>query len=443
MAHEPDELVARRGLLGQQLAAYRSAAGLTQGQLAQAVNLDRTTISHIEKGRTRADKRFWRIADERCKASGDLLAGFAALEVAKQNYDLQNRETELSEARAKAERLAEVISPSLIVPTLPEVATPWETTDVIRRLYRSDVGSETLEQLHMVTEDLCCEYAWRDGDELKADANHWLQYISGLLTGSCTLKEHRELLVISGWLVLLIGCIEYDLGRKRQAGLSRAAAFRIGQETGHGEIMAWSFEMSAWFALTQGDLAAVADFSEAGSKAAPNTSVVVQLAAQSAKAAARMGQPEAVRRILDNGYRLLGQHEHPSRPENHFIIDPQKWDFYAMDCYRIVGEDARAAEHAHEVLRISRRPDGTDKSPMRATEARLTLAMTAMRQGDLDSAADWTRQALSASRKSADQLVMVAAEVQQETKRLFPKDPATHAITEPIAQALAELRWTN
>jgi hypothetical protein len=239
---------------------------------------------------------------------------------------------------------------------------------------------------------------------------------------------------------LLAGCVDYDIGNCRQAEQERSAAFRIGQETGHGEIIAWSFEMSAWFALTQGQLDKVEGFTEAGTKAAPHSSVAVQLAAQAAKAAARIGRRSEVSRILDDGYWLLGAHERPSRPENHFVIDPQKWDFYAMDCYRLAGEDRRAADHAREVLRTSRRPDGTDKSPMRATEAQLTLAIVSARQGDLDVAANWTQAALNAPRKSIDQLVMITDELNQELRRLFPHDPAARATTEPVDQARAELK---
>ncbi|SER79789.1 hypothetical protein SAMN04487818_105264 [Actinokineospora terrae] len=316
--------------------------------------------------------------------------------------------------------------------------TPWD--ELVRGLNRSDVGPRTVEQLQIFTEELCCEYAWRDAGELKAEARRCLQGISTLLSGSCTLVEHRELLVTAGWLMLLTGCIEYDMGNYRQAELDRSAAFRVGEETGHGEIIAWAFEMSAWFALTQGRLNAVGPACEAGTAAAPNSSVAVQLSAQAAKAAARMGQRDSVTKILDQGYRLLGQHERPTRPDNHFVIDPTKWDFYAMDCYRIVGEDRRAAEHAQEVLRISRRPDGSDRSPMRATEARLTLAVVALRQGDVAEAAEWTTTALAAERKSFDSLAMVADELRAEAERLFPNDPVAKAVTEPIKQAYALMR---
>lgn len=105
MAREPDELVEMRRVLGAQLAAYRQAAELSQGQLAIAAMVDRTTVAHIEKGRSRADERFWTIADEKCRAEDALLAGFRAWEAAKQEHEVRAREAQLAEARARAEAL--------------------------------------------------------------------------------------------------------------------------------------------------------------------------------------------------------------------------------------------------------------------------------------------------------------------------------------------------
>ncbi|MGQ0841535.1 helix-turn-helix domain-containing protein [Actinokineospora sp.] len=437
MAREATAITELRRSLGERLTVFRHAAGLTQTQLAKIAYCDRTTVAHIEKGRARAGERFWRSVDAACQADGALLAAFLELDAVKAEHERRTTETDLAQARSKAAALRGVRLPRAT--SNPTLSMSWEVHDVMRQLHRTDVGPETVEQLQAVVEEMCCDYAWRDAAELKADAHQYLHYLSRLLKGSCTLREHRELLVLAGWLILLIGCIDYDTGQHRQAELHRAAAFRLGQETGHGEIVAWSFEMSAWFALTQDRLESVAAYSNAGAKAAPNTSVVVQLAAQSAKAAARMGRRDEVAKILDDGYRLLSRHERPHRPENHFVIDPQKWDFYAMDCYRLVGEDQRAADHAREVLRISRRPDGTDRSPMRATEARLTLAVVALRQGDLDLTAEWTRAALSAPRKSVEQLIMVTSELEHELRRLFPNDSATRAIIEPIDQTRDEL----
>ena len=272
-------------------------------------------------------------------------------------------------------------------------------------------GQGVPDELHNAIEQLCCDYAWKDPHQLRAEANQ-------LLT-----RATREQ---AGWLHLLLGCVHYDLGQRSEAEANRRAAFHLGQEANHGEIVAWSFEMSAWFALTQGRLEEVAAHAEAGKRAAPNSSVAVQLCAQAAKAAARMGQTGDLKKILDEGYRLLGRHQNPERPENHFVVEPTKWHSYALDCFTVVGEDKKAEEHAREVLKTS------EKSPMRASEAHLALATVALRRGDIEGAAERVHTALAAPRKSLDHLGMLTAELVREVHERYPGDPAARLITEPI-----------
>jgi transcriptional regulator with XRE-family HTH domain len=76
MARESEVIVELRRALGERLAAFRQAANLTQGQLAQAAICDRTTVAHIEKGRSRADERFWQAADATCQADGGTAVRF-------------------------------------------------------------------------------------------------------------------------------------------------------------------------------------------------------------------------------------------------------------------------------------------------------------------------------------------------------------------------------
>lgn len=103
-----------RRVLGAQLAAFRQAAELTQDELASAAFCDRSTVAHIEKGRSRGDRRFWKVADERCGADGALLAAFHAWETAKQDHEVRTREAQLAEARAKAEQLRATTAPQLL-----------------------------------------------------------------------------------------------------------------------------------------------------------------------------------------------------------------------------------------------------------------------------------------------------------------------------------------
>lgn len=393
---------------GEALRRLRTEAGLTQGELARAANWSQSQVSRAEQGQFTPDDATVERLDQALNAAGQLITAHLGAKAPTQQLTVPSRD-------------------------------PLAFSDLMRKIHRTDVGRDTIDQLTVITEQLCCEYVTRPAEDLRVDAHHQLEYVQRLLEGPTRLTDHRELLVIAGWLSLLIGCVNFDLGLARHAETARNAAFQLGREAGHGEIIAWSYEMSAWFALTQGRYRSIPDYVDAGIAAAPHASVAVQLAAQAAKAHARMNNPSDVRRALDQGARLLTDHEHPSRPENHFVIDPTKWDFYAMDCYRLVGEDARATEQAREVLRLSERPDGTDRSPMRATEARLTMSIVAVRNGDLDGATEWARKAFSADRRSVNTLSMVTDELYDEVRQKFGTDPAISALNEVIATFYASV----
>ena len=56
------------------LAARRRAAGLTQPQLAEIIDMSVTTVGHAETGRLWQSRRFWEHADKAVDAGGELLA---------------------------------------------------------------------------------------------------------------------------------------------------------------------------------------------------------------------------------------------------------------------------------------------------------------------------------------------------------------------------------
>ena len=105
MAREPETIAGLRRVLGTQLATFRQAAELTQGQLGKVAICDRTTIVHIEKGRARADERFWRAVDDACDAGGALVAAYLELEAVKAEHEQREREQRLASVRAKAAKL--------------------------------------------------------------------------------------------------------------------------------------------------------------------------------------------------------------------------------------------------------------------------------------------------------------------------------------------------
>ena len=253
-----------------------------------------------------------------------------------------------------------------------------------------------------------------------------------------TLKQHREILVQAGWVALLIACVNYDTGDRQAAETMRQAALSLGQEAEHGNIEAWAHEVRAWMNLTGGDYHGVVASARTGTEVAPHSAVSVQLAAQEAKAWARLGDRRQTEVALDRGRRLLDALPYPENLAHHFVVDPTKFDFYAMDCYRHLAEDRMAENLANEVIQASTDFDGTERAPMRLAEAHITLGVVAARQGDLEQAIHYGERALNAPRKSLPSLLMVSRDLTKVLNDQYPKEPETQAYLDQL-HALSSL----
>lgn len=303
-------------------------------------------------------------------------------------------------------------------------ASGSDTLEIVSRLRASDVNAATLEALRITVDRLCSEYPHMASEALRSEGQQWLRRITHLLDGRLTLAEHHEILNLAGWLALLIGCLEHDMGMRGTADTTRKAALSLGMESGNMEIAAWAQEMAAWFALTQGDYRGVITASEVGGRMADGHGVAVQLAAQRAKAWARVGDRRQTEVALDQGRSLLESLPHPENLDHHFVVDPSKFDFYVMDCYRILREDKLAETYAYEVISAGTSYDGQERSPMRNAEARVTLGVIAARDGDLEQAVNFGEQALGGERKSLPSLLMCSRELGNALREADNKHPA-------------------
>jgi transcriptional regulator with XRE-family HTH domain len=383
-------------MFGEMLRRLRAERGITLGRFADLVHYNKGYLSRIENGQKAPSEELARRCDELLDARGELIAA-AHLDIA------ALRDTK-----------------------------PSATTELLRRIQVSDLTPGSLESIHATVFDLCCQYAYRDAHQLRTEAHDWLRAISRTLRQPIGLKQHRELLVAAGWLALLIGCVEYDLGMRAGAEATRVAAAELGTEAGANDIIGWTYEMSAWFALTQGQYRRVLLATQAGLAVAGQENVAVQLIGQEAKARGRMGDVVGVREALDLGRHVLTRVAKPPRNDHHFAVDPDKWEFYAMDAYRLAGDDDLAAEHAAEVLRKGAAPDGTERSPMRMAEARLTTAVIASRKGQMEEAISIGLAALHGPRKSLPSLLMVAGELDAELSRRWPDEDAVEQFREAV-----------
>lgn len=314
--------------------------------------------------------------------------------------------------------------------------TGMDTLDILSRLQRSDIDNATLDALRITVDRLCSEYAYTPSAQLVDEGRTWLRRVAELRNGRLTLTQHREILTLAGMLALLVGCVEYDMGDRRAAESTRQAALTLGTEAGNADITGWAYEMRAWFGLTTGDYKGVIAASQAGTELAGHHGVAVQLAAQEAKAWARIGDRRQTEVALERGRQLLEKMPYPGNLDNHFVVDPSKYDFYVMDCYRKLGEQRMSETLANEVIRASTDFDGTERAPMRIAEARITLGVVAARNGDLEGAIEQGKLALNGDRQSLPSLRMVS----QDLGSLLAKNYAAEADAQAYLDLLRGLR---
>jgi hypothetical protein len=311
-----------------------------------------------------------------------------------------------------------------------------ETLEIVSRLSTSDLSPSMLDALRITVDRLCSEYPHQTPAQLRIEGQAWLRRMTTALDGRLTLAQHREILALSGWLALLVGCVEADMGDAGAAEATRRAALSLGTEAEHGEIIGWGHEMAAWFALTAGNYRGVIAAAQAGQAAAGESGVSVQLAGQEAKAWARIGDRRQVELALERGRATLERQPYPENLDHHFVVDPAKFDFYAMDCYRRAGEDRLATTAAHEVIRVGTDADGQERTPMRNAEARITLGVAAARSGDVEQAVDYGMRALDGERQSLPSLLMCSRELAQVLKTRHSKA----AVAREYLDRLAALR---
>ncbi|NVI91384.1 XRE family transcriptional regulator [Actinomadura sp. BRA 177] len=319
--------------------------------------------------------------------------------------------------------------------------TGMNTAELIACLRTGPVGSDVLEGLRITVDRLCSEYAHLPAEQLLVEGRAWLGRVTALLDRAPP-AHRREVLSLAGWLAALVGCVEYDTADQAAAEATRRAALSLGQEAGDTEVMAWAYEMRAWFALTRGDFRGVIAAADAGCAVAPQSRAAVQLHAQKAKAWARMGDRQQVQLALDRGRMLLERMPYPDNLDNHFAVDPSKWDFYSMDCYRWLGdgrpsnapENKLAATYARDVLRLGTEASGVERSPMRNAEARLTLGLVAARVGDLDRAVHFGERALQGERRSLPSLLMVSRELGAALKEQYGTEPSAAEYLDHLRQ---------
>jgi hypothetical protein len=327
------------------LREYRVRADLDQVQVPERlaalagrdVGIDANTVSRHERGLVRPSPRYRRLYAELYEASED---------------ELWPRE--------------------LVVPE-PTNDDELEALELVRRVEASDLSRATLERLELDFDDMACAYSGTPPLVLLDRVRTHLRYVSRLVDARSTLAQKRRLLIVGGWLSLLSATLYTDLAKKTAARAARSTAFSLGAHAGQPEVQAWAFEIDAWSALVNRDYPAALAATEAGAELAPyGSSVAAQIAAQEARAAARVKDHPRTLAALGRANEALASLAVPERPEHHFTYDGRKLEWYTGTVLAWLGDDKCAEEISRGVIR---QYEKANHSPRRLITARLGLGL--------------------------------------------------------------------
>ena len=343
----------KRADFAEQLARRRAEAGLSLADLAVRAHVHRGYVGNVEHGKRWPTETVARALDAALDADGELSATWVA-----------------------ADRVPRVRNTSTD-------GCPTELLELAARAEASDVGLTTLDLLDLSVERMARAYTRQPPEELLRDVRTGARQIGSLLGGRATLSHRRRLLTAAGWIALFAATLHVDLGQRGAATAARNVAGSLGRETEHDEIGAWVCEVDAWAALVDQDWSRAAELATAGEAIAPlGSSAAAQMAMQSARAAARLGDGPRVRAALR---RCAAASERQSRerpPDHHFFFDGDKLELYTGTALAWLGDPAAEAHARHAAARSE-----AGGQRRRVATAHLDLGLVLARLGRPDEAA--------------------------------------------------------
>jgi hypothetical protein len=418
----------------------RSPTGesLTQADLGRRIAYSGATVSAVERGTLRPEEAFVKACERELNAGGVLraLLPFVNAEWVEQSKGkgASNQPHLLTPAEVASDPVA--FRDPTYLEDLPDQTLEAKTLAL--RAGASDTSQGVVETVQLQVDRYCRDYPTVSPVLLEPRVRQRLRELQELLDGRLTLRQRRELLTAGGFLTLLLSCLQFDMGHSEVAEESRDAAYQLGQAAEHQEIIAWTFEISAWFALVDKRYDDTVEHARAGLRVAPNTSAGVQLAVQEAKGWSRMGNVDQAERALQRGAVGLANLPSPSHPEHHFVFDATKLSFYAATCWTWLARPDRAREHAEAVVAQCLAVPGRERWPVRLAQTRVDLGLMAVQEGELEAACHLGELALGSHRKAGSTLGRVH-ELDEAVMAAFPDAPEARGFHDQFRAARRSL----
>jgi Helix-turn-helix domain len=409
--------------LGQQLAASRRAAGLTQKRLAPLAGYSRSTIANAETGRQRTPGDFWRRCDDVLGTRNALFRGYDEVVAIAQRTHVQAAATARN-ARAILEGAAS-----------GEVSLPGEgrvRDDPVGRPPRMEEIESIRESLSGTLSDSAVSRASLDawdqavlhvgqmtryrppGEllfELSADLSELDRAMRRCRSPGSLRRLARVAAQLSGLMCLLLVKLDERTAFRRWARTARSAA----GEAGDPVIFSWVLAQEAYGHYYSADLAtsvSVARYAQGLMRGTPCVGAVLAAAVE-ARAHAGKGDAREARRALGRAENILSALEPGSLAASAFGYSESQFRFHEGSVYTRLGA-TRLAFRAHErALEVCPPGDYTDWALTRLDRARCLA-----HDGDPVAAATYATETLT--RLSGEQTQGIIAVRGHELIRALP-----------------------
>ena len=389
--------------LGERLARYRRAAGLSQSQLAGLVEYSRSTIGNVETGRQHVPADFWRRADEAVGADRVLLTASEEIEAVARGERLaaahdarplllvlgENVAADVvSDADETAVSAGAVGSGVRLVDMVAAAAS--QARDHAQEMAVTGIGPGTVEQLTAEVTRLSRAYVSGPPAPLFAALGQVLGRIRSALDQRMYPAQARDLTFLAGAVCGLMANASLDLGREDAADDLGMAAWTYGQVIDYGPLMGWARGTQALAAIWDERYSDAAEHARNGLTHTPHGMAAARLHAIQARALAAAGERPQARLALQAAgaayEEAAGDDLHHGIGGEFAFGDAKLWYYRALTLAD-VGDVRQAANAAETAIRLY------DKAPERLRSygcqalARVELARAHLSGNKLDDAA--------------------------------------------------------
>ena len=397
---ESEAVRARRRALGERLARWRSAAGLTQAALAPMTLYGRSTIANVEVGRQHVGRDFWARCDVALGADGELLSEFDAFEALRSGLVTPSARTVSSVVDSGFLGLLAGVAVGVLpsaaedpVPPLP-TSGPWP-----ERVSEFDVEIvRQSTQLHRRLQHAA------GGQSCRTAAVALATWAEGLLRRPATNDAVEAALCAAvAEQHNLVGWAEHDLGADDRARLHFARGSVLAARAGQRSVMADSYYRLGRVSLTAGAAVEALRFFQLGQLAARDDGYHVSVSilhANEAWAYAMLDEPSRVEDALARAGSELARVEESQVPEfARFITAPADLDGITAVIHCVLAHHRGrrrfaelAAEHATQA--VSARRPGEERS---LAFDLISSATAHLMTGDVESAMPLANRAVDAA----------------------------------------------